>query len=87
MYRDAIAGQHDFSLVQDKHKPYAACVQLADIVARALLIGSGGDKAMPVLDHQALKLLKMKAEQFDQLFRATEAELGRAEVFFTIITG
>jgi HD-like signal output (HDOD) protein len=87
MYRDAIAGHHDLSLVQDKHQPVAACVQLADIIARSLLIGSGGDHAMPVLDPQALKLLKLKIEDFDGLFRLTEAELGRAEVFFTIING
>jgi HD-like signal output (HDOD) protein len=87
MYRDAIAGHHDLSLVQDKHKPQAACVQLADIVARSLLIGNGGDNAMPVLDHRALKLLNLRTEQCNELFSMAENELGRAEVFFTIING
>lgn len=86
-YRDAIAGHHDLSLSSEANRPFAACVQLADIIARALLIGSGGDHAMPMLDPTALKLLRLREDQFGELFAATEEELGRAEVFFTIING
>jgi HD-like signal output (HDOD) protein len=86
-YRDAIAGHHDISLVGEAHRPFAACVQLADIIARALLIGSGGDQSMPLLDPAALRLLNLREEHFSALFRDTEEELGKAEVFFTIING
>jgi HD-like signal output (HDOD) protein len=86
-YRDAIAGHHDLSLASDAHRPLAACVHLADIIARGLMIGSGGDHAMPLIDPQALTLLNLREEHFAGLFAATEEDLGRAEVFFTIING
>lgn len=87
LYRDAIAGHHDLSLAGEAHRPLAACVHLADIIARGLLIGSGGDNAMPLIDPQALTLLHLREDQFAGLFAATEEDLGRAEVFFTIING
>ncbi len=86
-YRDAIAGHHDFTLASEENRPWAALVHLADIISRAMLIGNAGDMGMPVLDAQALALLKLREEQFTELFRAAEDELGRAEVFFTILNG
>jgi len=86
-YRDAIAGHHDFSQAREENRPWAALVHLADIVARAMLIGNAGDHGMPILDPQALALLKLREEAFTDLFRATEDELGKAEVFFTILNG
>lgn len=87
VYRDAIAGHHDLSLASEAHRPLAACVHLADLIARGLMIGSGGDNAMPLLDPEALRLLNLREEHFASLFAATEEDLGRAEVFFTIING
>jgi HD-like signal output (HDOD) protein len=87
IYRDAIAGHHDLFRVAPQHHPAAALVQLADIMARALLIGNGGDNSMPILDHRSLGLLRIKHDDMADLFRACETELGRAEVFFTIING
>ena len=52
-----------------------------------LLIGSGGDNAMPVLDSQVMRLLHLRDDQFGDIFTATEDEIDRAEVFFTIING
>lgn len=86
-YRDAIAGHHDLSLAAEVHRPFAACVHLADIIARGLMIGSGGDDAMPLIDPEALRLLNLREDRFAELFAATEEDLGRAEVFFTIING
>lgn len=86
-YRDAIAGHHDFSLASEENRPWAALVHLADIISRAMLIGNAGDMGMPVLDAQALPLLRLREEQFSELFRAAEDELGKAEVFFTILNG
>jgi HD-like signal output (HDOD) protein len=86
-YREAIAAHHDLSLASDEHRPWAACVHLADILARAMMIGNGGDQAMPVLDPQALSLLRLREERFGELFEAAEEELGKAEVFFTILNG
>lgn len=87
VYRDAIAGHHDLSLAAEVHRPFAACIHLADIIARGLMIGSGGDDAMPLIDPEALRLLNLREDRFAELFAATEEDLGRAEVFFTIING
>lgn len=84
-YRMAIAGHHDLEQADGGHRSWAALVHLADIMARAMLIGSGGDHAIPVLDPRALGLLSLDEERFDDLFAVAEEELGRAEVFFTIL--
>lgn len=86
-YRDAIAGHHDFSQACDENRPWAALVHLADIIARAMLSGNAGEFGMPILDTQALQLLKLRENQFSDLFRAAEDDLGKVEVFFTILSG
>lgn len=84
-YRVAIAAHHNLDLADEEHRPWAALVHLADIMARAMLIGSGGDSSIPTLDHRALRLLGLNDHCFDELFTVAEEELGRAEVFFTIL--
>jgi HD-like signal output (HDOD) protein len=84
-YRVAIAAHHDLDQADEAHRPWAALVHCADIMARALLIGSGGDHGIPILDKRALGLLGLDENRFDDLFAAAETELGRAEVFFTIL--
>lgn len=84
-YRIAIAAHHNLDQADDTHRPWAALVHLADAMSRALLIGSGGDNSIPVLDPRVLKLLGLNEDRFDDLFTAAEEELGRAEVFFTIL--
>lgn len=86
-YRMAIAAHHDLDRSDDDHRPWAALVQLADVMARSLLIGNGGDHAVPVLDPRTLDLLHLNEDRFDDLFTAAEEEIGRAEVFFTILNG
>jgi HD-like signal output (HDOD) protein len=86
-FTEAIAAHHDLSLASEAHRPWAACVHLADIIARAMLIGNGGDRGIPSIDPRALPLLRLSETDFSELFRAAENELGKAEVFFTIIEG
>jgi putative nucleotidyltransferase with HDIG domain len=47
--------------------PEATIVHLADILARSLDLGSGGDRRMPPLDHGAWELLKLKPAAFDAI--------------------
>jgi putative nucleotidyltransferase with HDIG domain len=84
-YRAAIAGHHNLALAAPEHRSWAALVHLADILARAMLIGNGGDHAMPTVLPQALELLQLDERHFRRAFAATEDELSRAEVFFTIL--
>lgn len=84
-FRSAIAGHHDLDRGDGQHQPWAACLHLADILARALMIGNGGDHAMPRLDPRALKMLALGFDDLSVCFSAAEAELAKAEVFFSMI--
>jgi HD-like signal output (HDOD) protein len=83
--RDAIGGHHDLERAQEEYRPWAACVHLADILARSMLVGNAGDRGMPILDPRALSLLRLREDHFGELFKEAEEELGKADVFFTII--
>jgi HD-like signal output (HDOD) protein len=86
-YREAIAGHHELERAHEAQRPWAACVHLADILARSMLIGNGGDQGMPTIDQRAMAQLDLRPSHFAEMFKATERELGRAEVFFTILNG
>jgi len=84
-FRTAIAGHHDLDRADGPHQPWAACLHLADILARSLLVGNGGDQAMPRLDPRALSVLALGFDDLPVCFSAAEAELAKAEVFFGMI--
>jgi len=48
----------------------ACVVHLADILARALSIGSGGDEKVPPLDHAAWDILRLRADALDDILGA-----------------
>jgi HD-like signal output (HDOD) protein len=48
----------------------ACVVHLADILARALSIGSGGDEKVPPLDHAAWDLLRLRSDALDDILGA-----------------
>lgn len=84
-FRTAISGHHDLDRADGPHQAWAACLHLADILARALLVGNGGDHAMPRLDHRALRILALGVDDLPVCFSAAEDELANAEVFFGMI--
>jgi putative nucleotidyltransferase with HDIG domain len=66
------------SLIEHHHDPAAAgawsveasIVHLADILTRALRLGSGGDAKVPALDHSAWDFLKLKTVSLDGIMAA-----------------
>mgnify|MGYP001053859179 CR=1 FL=1 len=52
----------------------SSIVHLADILARALQLGSGGDPTVPPVDHAAWDLLKLKPASLDDIMAAMLAE-------------
>jgi len=52
----------------------SSIVHLADILARALQLGSGGDPLVPPVDHAAWGLLKLKPASLDDIMAAMLAE-------------
>lgn len=86
-FREAIGGHHDLALCAPVHRPWAACVHLADILARRLEIGNGGDNAMPKLLPGVLDALALGPDDIAPCIAATEAEIARATVFFDLVRG
>jgi HD-like signal output (HDOD) protein len=66
------------SVIATHHSPMEAgpfttescVVHLADILARSLQIGSGGDDKVPPLDHAAWDLLRLRPESLDDILGA-----------------
>jgi putative nucleotidyltransferase with HDIG domain len=84
-FSEAIACHHQLSAAGNTGRLWAAVAHLADIIARAMLIGNGGDRTIPRLDPLALDTLGLDAGRYEDIFDATEEELGLAEVFFNVL--
>ncbi|MGH2365633.1 MAG: HDOD domain-containing protein [Chloroflexota bacterium] len=65
MLRDSIACHHTPMQAEDPLR--ASTVHLADILARALLFGSGGDQSMPSLDRAGYDLLHLNDDKLQQI--------------------
>ena len=65
--RDAIRMHHTPSKATDGIR--ASAVHLADILARSLLLGSGGDRGMPALNSVAYRMLNLKEEDLRSIMK------------------
>ncbi|MCU0559504.1 MAG: HDOD domain-containing protein [Desulfobacterales bacterium] len=61
----------------------AAVVHLADILARSLDLGCGGDRSIPPLDPAAWELLRLKASALDGIMASMLAEFDDIRSFLT----
>lgn len=75
---------HNPSLAGD-HQRLAELIHVADILARALRCGSGGDALIPALSASAWNSLGLRTEQFDELLRETGEEIEKAMVFMDFL--
>jgi len=81
------------SAIELHHHPHAAkehpvitsVVHLADILVRALGIGSGGDKKIPFLNPDAWAKLNLKEQQLPKLLSEIEEEVEKAKIFLSIM--
>jgi putative nucleotidyltransferase with HDIG domain len=76
--------------IHDHHAPQTgkllpAVVHVADIMARSLLIGSGGDSQIPVLAPEARQMLSLSRESLDRALVATLTGIRGATSFFDMI--
>ncbi|MBI4229654.1 MAG: HDOD domain-containing protein [Planctomycetes bacterium] len=65
----------------------ASLVHVADLLARALNIGSGGDPHIPVVSQAAWDDLAITPERADRAVRRTVERLAKAEAFFSLVRG
>ena len=63
----------------------ASAVHIADIFARALMIGSGGDAKIPMISHEAWGMLGMYDEGPGPIMRQIAAEMHTADAFVDMI--
>lgn len=77
---DAVARHHSPALAGENLKT-AAVVHVSDLMARALQLGSGGDRRMPPLSDEAWSALGLSTEAFPALLAEGAEEAERAMVF------
>lgn len=61
-----------------------AIVQLADVLARGLQIGHPGDKTIPIIDPEILKIVGLPMETLPNLLETLHIEIEKASVFLTV---
>lgn len=70
-----------------KDREMVAAVHVGDILARALLVGSGGDDSIPNMDLGVFQEMDLSKGRLDRLLGETLAEIDRAADFFELIEG
>jgi len=69
------------------HSPaYTGVVHVADILARGMGYGDGGDPTMPPLDHESFQRLGLSYEQLDQILALAEEDYSTASEMFNTET-
>ena len=81
----AIACHHAPASAPEACRTLAGLVHVADILARTLLVGSGGDRQIPELSPEVCEALGLKPESMEPLLRETAVEIEKAADFFTLI--
>jgi putative nucleotidyltransferase with HDIG domain len=76
----AVSSHHNPASQEDDSK-LTAIVHCADIFARALGYGNGGDKKIPMIDDKAWDTLKLDTVNLERLFDTIESEWEKAEVY------
>jgi putative nucleotidyltransferase with HDIG domain len=66
-------------------KDLAAVVHMADIFTRALLVGNGGDRGVPMASHQAWSTLKLELGQVAGLFKEIAADIRKVDAFAELL--
>ncbi|OGJ94167.1 MAG: hypothetical protein A2487_07735 [Candidatus Raymondbacteria bacterium RifOxyC12_full_50_8] len=76
---------HHMPMLSGKYAMMVSIVHIADILCRALCIGSGGDSTIPVVDEKAWEKLKFSRQLIDKIYSDIDLELEKAAVFFQIM--
>jgi HD-like signal output (HDOD) protein len=82
----ALRFHHDPPAAPEEHRQMAAVVHLADIFARALLVGSGGDNKIPPVSGPAWEALKLAEADLPAIFTEISAAVEKAGAFLELIS-
>jgi len=80
----AVQYHHEPKLAGDNAK-FAAVIHMADILARAIKLGSGGDNKIPLADREAWRSLNIPHTEMESLLTEIGEEFDRAMVFLDFL--
>lgn len=78
---NAVSSHHNPTSTEDNDSKLTAIVHCADIFARALGYGNGGDRKIPMIDDKAWNTLKLDDVNLERLFDTIGNEWEKAEVY------
>ncbi len=81
---EAIHHHHNPAIAR-RGQELASIVHVGDILARSIMIGSGGDNQIPVIDEMVRTNLDITREEIDRALHKTFQGLIRGSVFFDLI--
>lgn len=81
---EVIEFHHDPKSALDNSR-MASVVHLADIITRALGLGSGGDEKIPVIDETAMELLDIDLSFIEKLLPEVDEEMDKARELLSLI--
>ena len=70
----------------DAHRQIAAVAHAADVLARAILVGSGGDGKIPALSEAAWAALKVSEADLPELLAEISTEIHKAGAYLELIS-
>ena len=80
---EAVIANHHQPEAADGFMPEAAIIHLADILCRALDIGSGGDSRIPPLNKNAWEVLELNINAIEPIMHEMETELDSINLSIT----
>ncbi|MBI2933859.1 MAG: HDOD domain-containing protein, partial [Planctomycetes bacterium] len=82
---EVVRCHHNPSVAPEGTRLATAIVHFADILARALRVGSGGDRKIPIISDVAWTQLGLTIEQLDDVVTDVGEEIDRAMFFLDFI--
>jgi HD-like signal output (HDOD) protein len=81
----ALGCHHDPERAGEDDALLAATVHVADVLTRAILIGSGGDEKIPPVSPAAWDVLRMSAESLPEIFKEITADMEKVGAFVELV--
>ena len=80
---EVVRNHHDPLTTSDKSLQLCCVTNLADIVCRAVLIGNGGDRKIPLLAEEVWKRTRLDWPGLEAIIRKVADEYSKADAFFS----
>ncbi len=82
---DVLRFHHEPEAASEEGRKLVAAAHVADILVRALLIGSGGDQKIPVVSPAAWDLLGLSEADLPEMMNEITSEMAKAGAFIELV--